>query len=226
MNVYLVYLRRPGSPRDERHDPFWEFGSFGRTGCHSRNLMHPRCSPLKSGDRLAFLQGGFQEIKLVGLTPPIVVKRGSGKIDVRWDDSYRPIPYDQAPKFVDNDGNSDFAGVIEFLKGANRTTYRGQAGSRLRTRTQPVEDDLCKQIVRRFSIADLPRISCYLEAVASSESAWVQGGLSSGWATFAYRSKEFGPKRCKPKVARAPALQKARGGICSYGRGRASCSWK
>ena len=32
MSLYLVFLRRPESLDDRRSDPFWEFGSFGRTG--------------------------------------------------------------------------------------------------------------------------------------------------------------------------------------------------
>ena len=39
--VILVHLRRPRSRSDKRDDPFWEFGSFGITGCHARNLLHP-----------------------------------------------------------------------------------------------------------------------------------------------------------------------------------------
>ena len=37
--VILVLLRQPSSAVTERRDdPFWEFGSFGCTGCHGRNL--------------------------------------------------------------------------------------------------------------------------------------------------------------------------------------------
>jgi hypothetical protein len=44
--VIIVHLRRPktADPKESRSDPFWEFGSFGITGCHSENLMHPRNS--------------------------------------------------------------------------------------------------------------------------------------------------------------------------------------
>ena len=36
--VFIVHLRRPkkNDPEEMRSDPFWEFGSFGCTGCHSR----------------------------------------------------------------------------------------------------------------------------------------------------------------------------------------------
>jgi hypothetical protein len=39
--VFVVMLRRPRK-NDRRSDPFWEFGSFGCTGCHGKNLLHPK----------------------------------------------------------------------------------------------------------------------------------------------------------------------------------------
>ena len=43
-DVVIVCLRQPikDNPDEKRSDPFWEFGSFGCTGCHSTNLMNPR----------------------------------------------------------------------------------------------------------------------------------------------------------------------------------------
>src|SRR5687767_7698431 len=112
MRVYFVYLRRPSRMDDRRNDPFWEFGSFGKTGCHSRNLLHPKKSPLEDGDRLAFLQGGNQEIRVIGLTPPIEVARAGTRIELRWDKSYRPLPYSAAPLLISNNEETDFPGVI------------------------------------------------------------------------------------------------------------------
>src|SRR5205814_8322552 len=53
--------------------PLWEFGSFGCTGCHNRNLMNPNRLTELSGARLAFAQNGDLGIKLVHLTPPVSV---------------------------------------------------------------------------------------------------------------------------------------------------------
>lgn len=41
--VVFVMLRQPrrDNPGEMRTDPLWEFGSFGCTRCHSRNLMNP-----------------------------------------------------------------------------------------------------------------------------------------------------------------------------------------
>ena len=41
-DIFFVHLRRPKNSGDQRADPFYEFGSFGCTGCHSWNLLHPR----------------------------------------------------------------------------------------------------------------------------------------------------------------------------------------
>jgi hypothetical protein len=62
-------LRRPRKD-DPRTDPFWEFGSFGCTGCHGNNLLHPKNCQIRNGDRLAFVQGGnLAPLPLV--TPPV-----------------------------------------------------------------------------------------------------------------------------------------------------------
>jgi hypothetical protein len=61
-------LRRPGK-NDRRTDPFWEFGSFGCTGCHEKNLLHPMNCQIRNGDRLAFVQGGKCGLRLLLVTP-------------------------------------------------------------------------------------------------------------------------------------------------------------
>ena len=42
LRVFFVVLRQPRSKEDLRSDPFWEYRSFGRTGCHGRNLLNPK----------------------------------------------------------------------------------------------------------------------------------------------------------------------------------------
>jgi hypothetical protein len=75
-NVFVVYLRTPRMhDKDEsRDDPFWEFGSFGCTGCHNRNLMNPKRANELHGAQLAFVQGGPAGVKLVHVTPQIKVR--------------------------------------------------------------------------------------------------------------------------------------------------------
>ena len=72
--VIIVLLRRPYRHQSDerRDDPFWEFGSFGCTGCHRTNLMNPRRSHELVGKHLAFVQGGDRGSRLVHVTPPIV----------------------------------------------------------------------------------------------------------------------------------------------------------
>jgi hypothetical protein len=71
--VIIVVLRRPkkSNKKEMRSDPFYEFGSFGCTKCHRRNLLNPRKSHELIGVRLAFAQGGKDGFKLVHLTSSI-----------------------------------------------------------------------------------------------------------------------------------------------------------
>lgn len=171
--LYLVFLRRPRSSDDSRHDPFWEFGSFGRTGCHSRNLFHSKRTPLQRGDRLAFLQGGSGEVRMVGLTPAITVRHVGNRLEARWSASYRPFRYDDAPLFINNRGRSAFPSVPLALRGTARSTYCGAAASRFRSRTKPLPAALADQVLSVFVAHVGARAANYLEAVARADSTWL-----------------------------------------------------
>src|SRR5688500_10149371 len=105
-NVYVIHLRRPNSarkdPNERRTDPFWEFGSFGCTGCHSNNLFNPRHAAELEGARLAFAQGGRQGFRLVFLTPPITIKNWEDRCEARWVPAEMPFRYEHAPVLVAN----------------------------------------------------------------------------------------------------------------------------
>lgn len=112
--IFFVHLRRPGKG-DQRNDPFYEFGSFGCTECHSTNLLHPRHAKELNDVRLAFIQGGPDGSRLVFLTPPIrevqVWKNRTSRkrfCEVRWTPAEMPFKYNEAPVLVCNDGGSDF----------------------------------------------------------------------------------------------------------------------
>jgi len=182
MSLYFVFLRRPRDLDDRRSDPFWEFGSFGRTGCHSANLLNPR-TPLADGDRLAFLQGGLGEIRIVGVTPPIVVIRATGQSELKWDANYRPLPYVSAPLLIDNAGDTAFCEILSLLGVTKRSTWCGAAGSRLRSKTTPVDKSLADQILRWFSAQHLPDINKYPEAIQCQTGRWYQKAMKQGWAT-------------------------------------------
>ena len=189
--LYFVYLRRPSGISDLRRDTFWEFGCFGQAGCLRTNLMHPSSSPLATGDRLFFFQGGDSEIRVVGLTPPILVKRGQQLLNVTWDRAYRPLPYSMAPVLTDNSGYTDFPAVARILENTNRTTNCAKAASRLRSHSYPVDQDLQEQLLNWFSQDSLPTISHYLEAIDVAESKWVQHDLAAGWSLPQERALRF-----------------------------------
>ncbi len=87
--VLVALLRQPHMerPTEMRSDPFWEFGSFGLTGCHKTNLMHPKKVHELKGARIAFVQGGDAGFKLVYLTPPVTPIPYSDRSEIRWETS-------------------------------------------------------------------------------------------------------------------------------------------
>lgn len=153
--VVIVHLRRPGS-MDPRDDPFWEFGSFGLTGCHAKNLLSPRNAPALRGRRLAFAQGGRRGTRLVLLTPPVSVLSLGPRFEVRWDKSHTGMPfrYDNSPVLVRNELKGEYSSDFP------RTAYRyaadgirppeGQFASYFRSRVFPVEPAIAKEIIRVY----------------------------------------------------------------------------
>ena len=110
-NVFIVVLRQPdqSDPEEKREDPFWEFGSFGSTTCHMKNLLNPKHAKSRlEGARLAFAQGGPQGFKLVMLTPKVMVNDSKKPSEVLWNPKRMPFRYSRAPLLVDEDGRSDF----------------------------------------------------------------------------------------------------------------------
>jgi hypothetical protein len=214
MSVYLVYLRRPGSLDDRRNDPFWEFGSFGKTGCHDKNLLHPRNSRIKDGDQLAFLQGGDAEIRVVGLTPPLKVAGTEARIELMWNKAYRPLPFPLAPLLINNQRESVFPAVYSALKldETNRPTFCGRAASRLRSRSTEVSHELAQEIILWFAAQRLPNITIYPQAIQAESGAWYRQAIRQNWASVSERASEYksvgitkslrspsGPAPVKPK---------------------------
>jgi len=144
--VFFVHLRRP-RPNDPRSDPFYEFGSFGCTKCHCRNLFHPRHADDLDGSRLAFVQGGNDGTRLVFLTPPIAVKVWEDSCEACWSPHEMPFKYSEAPILVASDGRSDFSLVKSFANRANRSTLEGCFSSRIRALSRPLASDMAKQVI-------------------------------------------------------------------------------
>jgi hypothetical protein len=150
--IFLVVLRRPRSNADEkRSDPFWEFGSFGITTCHKRNLMNPKKAKRLAGARLAFAQGGPQGTRLVYLTPPIRVVSHLNCVEATWTPHEMPFRYLEAPRLAVNPATSDFPLLKKSLQGGKRTTLEGQFASRFRSRTTPLEAEFAGELITVYS---------------------------------------------------------------------------
>jgi hypothetical protein len=191
MSLYFVFLRQPRKTEDRRDDPFWEAGSFGRTGCHGRNLMNRNRSPLREGDRLAFLQGGDDEIRVVGLTPEITTAAVGTRLEALWDEDYRPAPYAQAPILIRNDHYTDFPAILPFLANTARSTPVGAAASRFRARTQPMSGEIARQILAWFQRREVAAAERYIEAVASPASRWFEAAAAKDWSDLDVRLQRY-----------------------------------
>jgi hypothetical protein len=210
MSMYFVYLRRPRDLLDRRSDPFWEFGSFGTTGCHRKNLLNPHSTPLMRGDRLAFLQGGVHEIRVVALTPPIDVRASAELIEAAWSRRYRPIRYPDAPLLIDNSGSTEFPAVLPLLAHANRSSFCGAAGSRFRSRTKAVPESVRKQIEAWFQRQKRPTMRTYADAVCSPDSPWYQHAAMQGWTSLATRQADYADATGASRKSSRPSVSAPR----------------
>ena len=151
-DVIIAMLRQPrlSDPTEQRNDPFWEFGSFGITGCHSSNLLNPKKAHELKGKRIAFAQGGPDGIKLVYVTPPVSVRYHAGCVELNWSPAAMPLTYTCAPVLIDNLGYSDFAPLHDLIGDVARTTPVAQFSSKFRSRREPVPRALARQMLTVF----------------------------------------------------------------------------
>ncbi len=147
-SVVIVHLRRPSrrNPREMRSDPFWEFGSFGCTGCHIRNLMNPTRIDELDGVRLAFAQGGASGFRLVMLTPPVEIVRYASRCELRWQPAQMPFRYDTAPVLIDAHASSDFPKLRNMIRSANRATWPARFSSKFRSRRTPLAANIAAEL--------------------------------------------------------------------------------
>jgi hypothetical protein len=155
-NLFIVFLRRPGKD-DGRSDPYWEFGSFGCTSCHTHNLLNPKKVHVKTGDRLAFVQGGGQGCKLLLITPPVTrVEHGKELVEVRWNRNVKPFRYssEHAPVLA-KPGlvNTTLVELGKLVNGANRTTAQAKLASCFRTQCQPLNSKAAEELTVLFERA-------------------------------------------------------------------------
>jgi hypothetical protein len=155
-NLFIVFLRRPGK-NDGRSDPYWEFGSFGCTSCHHDNLLNPKKQHVKTGDRLAFVQGGEEGCKLLLITPPVErVQHEGPRVELRWAKTSQPFRYlSGCTPVLAKQGvkNVILAELAKLVNGANRSTAEAKMASRLRTRSQPLDSKAAKELIVLFESA-------------------------------------------------------------------------
>jgi hypothetical protein len=151
--IIIVCLRRPDrrDPNETRADPFWEFGSFGCTGCHSKNLMNPKRLDELEGCRLAFAQGGPQGFRLVHLTPPVTPHSHGERNELCWTPAEMPFRHGSAPVLIANDETSDFPLLKRALQNGYCSTWEGQFRSNFRSRRQPLPGAIATQIARVYA---------------------------------------------------------------------------
>lgn len=150
-NVVVVHLRQPtrNKPNESRSDPYYEFGSFGCTGCHSHNLMNPIRIDELNGSRLAFAQGGSVGFKLILLTSPVKVVKHKHRCELRWNSKLKPFRYECAPLLINNEGETDFPAILSETELAGRRTWVSQFSSNFRTRRKPLPVKIATSIIAK-----------------------------------------------------------------------------
>lgn len=150
--VILVMLRQPkrNRPKEKRTDPLWEFGSFGCTRCHRRNLMNPKKLAKLNGVRLGFAQNGHLGVRLVHVTPPVETRCHGTFGEAIWSPADMPLTYPSAPLLIDNDGKSDIPELWEEISDVRRRSAVGRFSSKFRSRRRPLEEPLGQKILSLY----------------------------------------------------------------------------
>jgi hypothetical protein len=144
--VILVHLRQPNrsDPNESRTDPLYEFGCFGLTDCHNTNLLRDTSA---TGARFGFIQPGPRAMRLVFLTPPVVVHDHGKRRAAHWKPADMPLKYKLSILLIDQQGNSDVPGIKSMIEGGRRNTWVGRFSSAFRSRTKPLPDHIAAELV-------------------------------------------------------------------------------
>ncbi len=154
--VFIVHLRQPrmNDRHEMRSDPYYEFGSFGCTGCHSRNIMKPRNVESLIGARIGFAQGGRGEFRLILSTPPVKeVVQNQDRCEIRWNPT-RYFRFNSAPLLISNEGRTEFPALYDSLRGVDRSTHCGGFSSAFRSRCRPIADHVAAEIIEIYDNRD------------------------------------------------------------------------
>ena len=151
--LIIVVLRQPrtSDKNESRSDPFWEFGSFGTTGCHSYNLMNKRNEDHVNGSQFAFVQGGQDGVKLVLITPNIIANTKREFMEAVWGPPKMPLIYSKAPLIINKDGKSDFILLRnEILKHKKQSNIQ-KFTSAFRSRVGEVDQEISEEMLNVFN---------------------------------------------------------------------------
>jgi len=182
--MFIVTLRTPESMNDRRSDPFWEFGSFGCTGCHKKDLMRIINAKQLLNSKLAFAQAGNEGRKLVYITPIITnvyelydpIKKEEF-CEVKWKPISMPIKYKYAPLLINKKGDTNFNLIKEYIRDINSNKWLRRFYYKIRNdvRAKPalslhkeiageleelytnIREDDCQEVIANNYIEALPR---------------------------------------------------------------------
>ena len=84
------------------------------------------------GKRLAFAQGGNQEVRLVFLSPSISIINHGRVIEAKWEPICMPFKYTNAPLIINNYGTTDVPSIKDKIKDVDRTTWVSKFSSKFR----------------------------------------------------------------------------------------------
>jgi hypothetical protein len=204
--VFIVLLRRPRK-NDPRIDPFYEVGSFGLTGCHRRNLLHPKNASRLNGGRLAFVQGGNDGARLICLTPPITIITHAHGMEARWNRKHsagRFFKYPNAPVLVDGrrgTGVSLLKGMIEEVR---RSTLEGKLSSKFRSYTRALPTDVAHALIE-IHARSLRNLECFANRYEETLPYFpdiIDGKRKQTWEALLQKAVGIGPIRTNLADAR------------------------
>jgi hypothetical protein len=115
----------------------------------------------------------------------------TGQLEVTWNSKYRPLPFEKAPLLINNLGQTRFPAVLSLLQGTQRSTFCGAAGSRFRSRTQPIGGKLSEELIGWFSKPGLPKAKLYIDAIETPDGQWRNRAAQARWAIRQARRLEF-----------------------------------
>jgi hypothetical protein len=150
--VFIVVLRRPRRRKDEkREDPFWEFGSFGSTGCKRKSLLNPaKAKERLQGARLAFAQGGADGFRLVKVTPPLRIDDSKVPCEAKWKPRGELFRYTDAPLIAAKDGRTDFPSLRAAFRKRTCAGQMQQFSSNFRSSAEPLSVNQAKALIRIY----------------------------------------------------------------------------